>query len=441
MLATNEPPVGWKAARPKIVAEHAALGRLLLGGTDGYGVTTLVGHRDREPILGTAASDLAQDEFQRDLLDTHRLPARRWATDRQVRCISAAKAQLLSNGGTGVDPEIYDLVALAAVDEDFRPRVPSDASYSCGDVIPAAWWAEGLLTQYGGMHLGPKQGLTLINGVFVHAGYCLAAVEQLSAMAGTLRIVATAALVAGRAKLGAVELAEELQESWEEPPLVTSTSDLPNADRRELGQDPVAIRATASVILAVRRAVAQLESALERVLTSPSDNPVLWNGRLVEQDSFMSVELAIATSGVIEAVLVCATWTERLISWLCSGRTGLPPDLRDDTGLGLIQVPKLALAHVERLRHELGIRTFASGASTSHGIEDLWTNGLGACAELDQGLHTLHELLALAAATTTRAIALGAPTAKPRWAWHHSPGKTFRDDVAHFRETFAWGNH
>lgn len=438
-VGSGSPPRHWPAARPRIEAEHERLAGLLIEGTQGYGVTTRVGHRDNESITSAATDDLmTQDEFQRDLLDSHRLPARRWASAHQVRCMTWAKAQLWSLGDSGVDPELYDLVVRAALDRDFAPTVPLDASYSCGDVIPGAWWATGLLTHYGDQYLGPKQGLTLINGVFVHAGVCLASIGVAAGLVRTLREVATAVLVAGNAKLDGVALAEARQGSAAPTVLARPTTALPRPVRDSLGQDPVAIRATVSVLAAVQHAVDGQRRALGRVLTTPSDNPVLDGDRLVEQDSFMSLSLVLATSNLIEALLLAATWLERAIAWLCGGRCALPPDLRDGNGLGLIQVPKLATAQVERLRAELARRVFASGSSTSHGIEDLWTNGLVAGTQLDSALVTMHELLALTAAVVARAGRLGAPRVDGLWDGLAATGDSFRDDVAAYREAFDW---
>lgn len=439
-VRSGTPPRQWSAARGRIGVEHDRLAALLVAGGQGYGVTTRVGHRDDESIAPSASGDLlAQDEFQRDLLDSHRLPARRWATRHQVRCITWAKAQLWSLGGSGVDPEIYDLVLRAAADRDFAPTVPLDASYSCGDVIPGAWWASGLLTHYGDQYLGPKQGLTLINGVFVHAGVCLASLDSLTGLASTLREVATAALVAGGAKLDGVELAESRRGPAAPPLLARPVDQLRRSGQHAPGQDPVSIRATGSVLVALQQAIDGLRSALGRTLTTPSDNPVLYDDRLVEQDSFMSIDLVLATSSLIEALLLAATWLERAIAWLCGGRCGLPPDLRDDaTGLGLIQVPKLATAQVERLRAELARRAFASGSSTSHGIEDLWTNGLVAATQLDTALITTHELLSLSAAVVARAGRLGAPRVEGLWGGVPATGTSFRDDVAGYRAAFDW---
>lgn len=61
--------------------------------------------------------------------------------------------------------------------------------------------------------------------------------------------------------------------------------------------------------------------------------------------------------------------------------------------LGLIQVPKLVTNLVEEMRLSLGRRIFASGSSTSYGIEDLWSMAVPLIEQLYKALATIHTVL------------------------------------------------
>ncbi|GAA1854053.1 aromatic amino acid lyase [Myceligenerans crystallogenes] len=407
----GKPLPAWTRASRRIAAEHKALAELVAGGTDGYGVTTQVGHRDKNRVRDIEA-------FQQDLLSSHLLPGLEWATRLQSRCISLAKAHQLSRGGTGCPPATYRAVCEAAVDPGFAPRVPLDASYSSGDVIPGAWWAHGLV-EHSRADLGAKGALTLMNGSYVHLGLALALVPRMRGALADLRRVAAAALVAGRAK----------------------NADAAHGVRIEprLGQDPVAIRATDEVLASLAEVVARFEEALEGDLARPSDNPLLVDGRLVEQASFLSPRTALAGSSLMDAWMYAGTWLDRAVTWLCSGAGGLPPELAEGESLGLIQVPKLVAARVHRLREVLAPRPFSAGGSTSRDIEDLWTHGVMQVVALEQGLDIVHELQALLTAVIRRAVAVGAPDAAAAVLGRGpASGRDFAEEVAAARESLTW---
>ncbi|MCF4119747.1 aromatic amino acid lyase [Antribacter sp. KLBMP9083] len=407
-------PETWQAARSVVKGEHEALVALVQGGGDGYGVTTGVGHRDRDRLVDIAA-------FQGDLLASHLLPGLVWADRLQSRCISLVKVHQLSRGGTGCSPEAFDAVVAAALDPDFAPPVPLDVTYSSGDVICGTWWAKGLL-QHEHLDLGPKGALSLINGSFVHLGVALALVPALRSGVATTERVVRAALVAGRAKQSARYLGGMPEGAM--------------ADR--LGQDPVAIRAAEDVLDTLRHAQDQFEAVLEEELSRQSDNPLVAEGRLVEQASFLAPRLALATSALFDAWSLVGAWVDRAVTWLCYGAGGLAPDLADDERLGFIQVPKLVAAHVHRLRGLLSPRPFSAGGATSHDIEDLWTHGVMMSSVLRSGLGVVHEMLAVLAVVVSRAVEIGAPAEASEILGGSAGGTTLVERIERARPLLGW---
>lgn len=406
-------PRQWRSAKRRIAGDFEALGHLLDAGTDGYGVTTGVGHRDHDHLADIKA-------FQDDLLASHALPGLRWSTHFQSRCVSVVKAQQLSTGGTGCAPAVYEAVIEAAADGDFAPRVPLDATYSSGDVICGAWWAQGLLDREP-IVLGAKGALSLVNGSFVHLGTALALLGTAQDALKTYRTVAAGVMTAGRAK---------------EAHAFPGTPVSEPASR--LGQDPVAIRAAADVLDVLERTVTTLREALERELERQSDNPLVVDGRYVEQASFLALPVAMATSGLADALMLAGTWLDRAVTWLTYEAGGLPKDLAEDGRLGLIQVPKLVAAHVHRLREVLAPRPFTAGGSTSHDIEDLWSHGVMSCVAVSDGLAVLHELLALTAAVVGRSAQVGGAAEAVELLGLEAPPKVFAEAVEAYRAAFSW---
>lgn len=312
-----------------------------------YGATTLTGHLDSVRVpAGDAAA------LQQRIIDSHCIGSAPFHPPATARLIGHAKAHAVAAGGSGLSPAIYAHLLDTLGDPAFEPQVPANASYSCGDVIPGAHWARALLA-HGGFAgrnaLQPGDALALVNGSFVDLGVTLAMLPALRE-----------ALVACLANSAEVARAVAGSES--------------------AAQAEVSIRATPELRNALLPAAAALVRILGEELASPSANPLVLPlaGRIESQASFMSPRLSIAKSALAEAVLFA--------SWACQGR--IEALARRIDGLDVVQVPKLSQAWLEESRSRLGRRLFASGGSTSQGIEDLWSFGMLASAQLEHGIAT-----------------------------------------------------
>lgn len=396
----------WEAARATIADDHRTLLDLLRQGSYVYGVNAGVGHRHQD-LVAPGRERMQQDA----ILASHRLPGTHWANAHQSRLVTATKLQQLSEGGSGVSPMTYEAVLACTADQGFRPRLPLDASYSSGDVIPGAWWAQAVVERVPAEEVGPKDILSLCNGSYVHVGCAIDLLVRteglrsvLDEVARRVREVGGAAPVdAGGSARSASGRGRSVEGIWQR------------------GQDPVSIRATPQVMATLLAASEMLAEAIEGALGSPSDNPLITPEGPIEQASFLAPQVALTTSSLIEALLFTATWIERAVHWLCGGGSGvLPADLADEGSLGLIQVPKLATAWTEELRLRAGRRTWASGSATSHGIEDLWTLGLAATLVGSDVIDRVGDLVALLLTVLDEVTAIaGSDGDNP---WHLSSG-------------------
>lgn len=386
-------PPPWAAARPRIAADSAALAALLAREAPPpiYGVNTLVGHMDDQGLDPEAAAD-----FQAELLDNHALGGPPFFDAWTARCFSYAKAQAFSRGGAAVTPELYDQLLAAAVDPGFLPEVPRSCSYSCGDVIPGAHWARAFLAHRGEARPRPKEGLSLINGAFIHVGAGLAALPALERL---WHIFLEASALNARACQANISNYSAILGPQEDPisELAAWMRDRAGVDGAYRRQDPISLRAFPQLAAALGRALAGFFAALDEALARPSDNPLIAASGPLSQASFLTPAITLATSQLVEGLLMVMWAIERRVHHLLSGAVpGIP--VNNSSGprdLGYVQVPKLMTAILEEARMLGGRRAFASGSSTSYGIEDHWSFGLASLATLDAVRGRCERLLAI----------------------------------------------
>ena len=403
-------PPEWAAAEPRIAQEARHLDQLLASPRPPavYGVNTLVGHLDAS---GLPPHRL--DSFQTDLILNHALGSAPYYDEWEARCVGYAKGEALSRGGSAVTPDLYRHVCQAVPDAAFRPEVPRGCSYSCGDVIPGAHWARALaafLTATAGYTLRRKEGLALINGAFVHVGFALSLVRPLHRTWSAFLLASR--LNARLCRAHRSHYTPALADDPADP--VRLMSDRIRAaapeDAETTPQNPVSIRAFPQAAAAAAGALAGYLDALDQALARRSDNPLIVaeSPESLSQGSFLAPMLSLATGQVTEALLLLSWMGERRTHYLLSGQVpGVPINAgRFDGDLGLIQVPKLMTAVLEEARLRAGRRAFASGGSTSYGVEDLWSYGVDACETLAAALDRWVTLLALE--LTTAAHCFGA---------------------------------
>lgn len=398
LAETQTLPEAWQVEKTPALSGHSALNELINGESPPaiYGANRLVGHLD-----GTAlgAEDVAR--FQLHLIESHCVGEAPWMDPWQVRCVTYAKLAALNAGGSTITRPLYEQILLCATADDFAPPVPVNASYSSGDVIPAAHWAHGVISHQNYLQrqsLGIKEGLSLINGTFVHLG------QSLSLLPRVERLVANSL---GLSRLFAdITGCGPLASHWQavdpgDGPLAACWRFLGHDDQCRNGdrQESVSVRAAPQVADALLSALRQLASELDTHLNRPADNPLIAENppAAVSQASFLAPRLTIATTGLIETLMLASWGNVQRAQYLLSGQVPGIPAQAAETGqpLGLIQVPKKMMAELESLRLNVGRRAFASGGATSEGVEDLWSHGMAANRQLEIALEAAESILAL----------------------------------------------
>ena len=336
-----------------------------------YGANTLPGHNDDKRVSAEALRD-----YQRNLLESHAIGDAPWFDAGSVRAMTLAKAVSVSHGATPIHPERFIAMLDAIEDADFHPRIPLEASYSSGDVIPGAHWALALIERAPGP-LGPGEGMALMNGEFIHLGAGLRLAQELEELWRCCLLVQRVSLRLMDADHGAFTAGLG---SGVHPAAVDAIRYIGEGLQRgaRATQDPVSFRTVCQQVEALAAGLADFGAALDLALSRPSENPLFIGGRHCAHGGFVEPLLTVRTGAVIETLLVQAWMSNARLTHLLSGRrAGLPPEAAcEEDALGLIQWPKLSRAILEDSRRDAGVRAFASGSSTSHDIEDFSSFGL-----------------------------------------------------------------
>ena len=348
-----------------------------------YGLNTLTGHRDDETI------DFLSSKSQLDLIKSHLIPSNNdLFNPYEVRCISVAKLCAVSNGGTGLGPLLTTHLIKSIDSSTFNPKIPVNQSYSSGDVIPAAYWADYLLGWNGYINnqsLYPGEALALINGAFIHLGLaasCLPSLLQCKDL--VLHAFSSIACLSGHGSYNFKRLifAEHADASKDIETLVMLVNQY-SRDANTISTSPqasVSIRSFPEVLILLNEKITKYKTEVGYSLNSRSANPMFnyKESNIASQATFMLPSLSVDGSSVIESLLFAGSSLIGGMQYILSGHVkDIPIDgKRNGDSYGFIQVPKELMARLEYIRLMNGRRPFSSGASTSYGIEDLWSHGM-----------------------------------------------------------------
>lgn len=358
----------------RLELEYRHLRNLIAKGIPIYGGNRRPGHRETE-------HESSEQALSNQILQSHAIGDAPWCDQHQARSMSVAKLAMWRAGGSGVSLKLYNRVLDLLSDSEFQPLIPRRNSYSAGDVIPAAHWAQAILSgsPKTGAYAGHPEIMAMINGAFIHAGIALNTIPLLrdawvlffeNTVAYMHSLRNNSFLRIPRVGLApAAETASKLlRHATSNSPLVAGL------------QDSISLRATDEVFETLLEAVDRMAQRLAESLQRPSCNPLISvnhnNG--ISQASFFLPTLSVAQSALIDALLF-AMWAQvGRTTFLLSGDVPkIPSDgatLRNP--LGLIQYPKQMMALLEEARAKGSRSVYSSGGSTSHGIEDLWSNGI-----------------------------------------------------------------
>ncbi|MEQ1950197.1 histidine ammonia-lyase [Mesorhizobium sp. CN2-181] len=402
------------------------LDRVAADGQRIYGLNTGLGAN-----LGTSVEGDAS-EFQRQLLHGRSgavgdpLPAE------TVRATMFARAAMLSRGGSGLSPKVFEAL-VAALNAKIHPVMPSIGSIGAGDLVLMTALArcligEGEVEFFGErlpavealaraglspVTLGPKDGLSLINSSAVSAGAgALAIADALSAFdqqqqAAALTMAAWGAnrsildprLQEARPAPGQAEAAAQLRG------LLGEDDGLPTAL-----QDPLSIRCIPSIHGALIDAIGRARHAAEIELNAAADNPLVLadDGLVRSTGNFHTPALALAceTLGLAIAQAAAAS-AARFIQLTSSGRNGLPKYLSPVGGAsaGFVPLQKTVTAILAAIRHKAN-PVMLDFLPVSEGVEDHATQTPLAVAKCAEMIALWRRLIAFELMAATQAVDL-----------------------------------
>jgi histidine ammonia-lyase len=344
------------AARGRIVAARALVDSIVAKGVLAYGVNTGVG-----ALCDVVVTASKQAQLSRNIVMSHAVGVGAPLARAEVRAIIAAAVNNFSHGYSGVRPAVVDLL-IALLDHDCMPEVP--AMGSVGYLSHMAHIAlvvigEGQVRLQGAdlgagaalqalrlapLLLGPKEGLSLVNGTPCATGLaalgllrCERLLDWADAIAAmsfeNLRGQAAAfdAQALGlRVSEGVARVGAALREALEGSEILRDS-----AGRRT--QDPLSLRAVPQIHGAARDLFEHAARVVDAELKSVTDNPTVSGTpdapRAQSGAQAVGTALGLATDAMAIAMAEVAAMSERRVDRLVNPLvSGLPAFLAAEDG-------------------------------------------------------------------------------------------------------------
>ena len=402
----------------RVVDEAIAQRRVVYGITTGFGA------------LATTSIDPSDvDELQHRLLRSHAAGVGEPLPPEAVRAMLALRARTLSQGHSGVRPEVVEsLLALLAADA--LPVVPSHGSVGAsGDLAQFAHLAlpligEGTLSRGGTvepaaavladigvapLRLTAKEGLSLLNGTEGMLALGVLALDRAEMLVDTadaacaLTIEAVLGSVvplderihALRPHPGQSTSARRMASLLEGSEIVASHAD----DFTHAVQDAYSIRCAPQVHGSVRDVLDHVAAVFDRELGSVVDNPIVFaDGDVLSGGNFHGQPLAFALDFLSIACAELGSISERRTDRILdpARSSGLTPFLASrpglDSGLMLAQYTAAAIVAENRV---LASPTSTDSVPTSGLQEDHVSMGFGAATKAGRVLDGVCLILAV----------------------------------------------
>ncbi|MCX7892654.1 MAG: histidine ammonia-lyase [Burkholderiales bacterium] len=383
------------AARTRIAASAAAVGRILARDAPAYGINTGFGRLAQTRI---AAGDLAT--LQRNIVLSHAAGTGDPLPDPVVRLVLALKVAGLAAGASGVRPELVDFL-VRLYEARIYPRIPAKGSVGAsGDLAPLAHLALTLLGQgevsvdgrlepaaaalaragLAPLALAAKEGLAVLNGTQVSTALGLAglfAIEDVHAaamVAGALSVDAAAGsdtpfdprIHALRGHRGQADVAAHYLRL-----LAGSEIRRSHVENDPRVQDPYSLRCQPQVMGACLDSIRHAAGVLATEANAATDNPLVFpaTDEVLSGGNFHAEPVALAADQLAIAVAEIGALAERRIALLIDTTlSGLPPFLVEhggvNSGFMIAQVTAAALASENKtLAHPASVDSLPTSAN------------------------------------------------------------------------------
>lgn len=425
-------------ARARMLRTSEVVAGIVERGDVVYGVTTGFGKLSEVAIPHARLSEL-----QVNLVRSHSAGVGPLLPEREVRAMMLLRCNVLAKGYSGARPQLVDLL-VGMLNAGLYPPVPEQGSVGAsGDLAPLAALGvsligEGILYRRSGdsdgstsrepalalsagpaaemlrscnldpVTLGPKEGITLINGTQAHTAVAALAITDARAIWHTAHVAGAMSL---EALLGTpVPFDARIQEARGQTGQARSAallrSLLDQSELREshrLGdprvQDAYSLRCMPQIHGPVLDALTWIEGIVSRELNAATDNPLVFeNGEVLSGGNFHGLAVATALDLLAMVMTNVATMSERRIDRLVHPdfNQGLPAFLSREPGVHsgfmMAQVTAAALAsECKVLSHPASVDTIPTDGNR----EDVVPMAMGAAWKARRVIANVQRVLAI----------------------------------------------
>ncbi len=424
-----------QSTREKIKKSQQVVENIVTKGHPVYGINTGFG-----PLCTTKISKDETKILQNNILQSHSVGVGESIDKETAKLMMILKLQSLAKGYSGIAETTLDRI-LWHIDNNAIPIVPSQGSVGAsGDLAPLSHlflpliglgkviYEEKIITtkelfdQTGlkSLHLGPKEGLALINGTQFIAAHAVKIIEKFHKCLSHADIIG-AMMIEGlqgsvkpfykelhqlRPFKGNIHVASRIKSLLKGSEIMEDHTD---CDRV---QDPYSLRCMPQVHGASRNAWLHLKELLEIELNSVTDNPIIINEELtISGGSFHGQPLAMAIDYVCLAASELGNISDRRIYLALEGNSpGVPKLLMEDTGINsgymILQYTTAALASENK---GLCFPSSADSIPTSLGQEDHVSMGSIGGRKAIRVLENIEKILAIELLTAAQAFEFRKP--------------------------------
>ena len=410
-------------ARARMAATQRVVDGIVRRNDVVYGVTTGFGKLSEVAIPPGRLAEL-----QVNLVRSHAAGVGPLLAEREVRAMMLLRANVIAKGYSGARAELVDLLA-GMLNARLWPPVPEQGSVGAsGDLAPLAHLAlamigEGTLFHEDGSGaagdvlrgagldpavLGPKEGITLINGTQAHTAVASLALVDALTLWQTAHVAGAMSLEAllgtpvafdprihdARGQLGQAASAALLRALLQESQIRESHR---HGDPRV--QDAYALRCMPQVHGPVLDAIDFAAGVIGRELNAATDNPLVFeDGEMLSGGNFHGQSVAMVLDFLAIALTNLATIAERRIDRLVHPdlNQGMPAFLSPEPGVNsgfmMAQVTAASLAsECKVLSHPASVDTIPTDGNK----EDVVPMAMGAAWKLRRVVQNVRNILAI----------------------------------------------
>jgi histidine ammonia-lyase len=415
---------------PEVKRSRDRVEQALRDGKPYYGINTGFG-----ALASTRIDSNLLGKLQENLIRSHAVGVGALIPKEISKLMLGLKAHSLGLGYSGISTETFKRLVVF-YSNGLIPAIPSQGSVGAsGDLAPLAhmslpllglghfWNDEGtatipadeVLKAHGlkPIQLQAKDGLSLINGtqmMLAYGAYILEKALQLAQSADILAAMSLEALQgsitpfdsgihAVRPHPGQEKVAENVRTLLVDSEILESHRDCGKV------QDPYCLRCVPQVHGASRDALEYAARVIEIEMNSVTDNPLVFEDRIMSGGNFHGQPLALALDFTAIAIAELASISERRTYLLLEGHDGLPTLLMRETGINSgFMIPQYTAAALVSENKVLCHPASVDTIPTSLGQEDHVSMGSVSALKLLRVLENVEHVLAIELLTACQAL-------------------------------------